>query len=278
MSGRLSSVIVAAALSAFVVVLPASVDAQSRWHHPPPMPPGHFPVRGHVVFVGGYFYDPHFGPYPWWAPNLYPYAYFPLTGVRADLRVLATPKEAAVYVDGFYAGIVNDFDGIFQGLPLPPGGHEITLFYEGYRTARQCVYLGPGSDFKLHLTMERLPAGVASEPVPIAPPVPPPPMDSYIPFATPPRDHTSTPPVPGAIIAAAGYGSVELHVQPASARVTIDGERWTSAAGGQFVLQLAVGSHLVEVDHDGFLHFSSEVQVRQGETIPLNVVLSKERP
>jgi hypothetical protein len=24
----------------------------------------HFAVRGHVVFVGGYFYDPHFGPYP----------------------------------------------------------------------------------------------------------------------------------------------------------------------------------------------------------------------
>jgi hypothetical protein len=25
----------------------------------------HFAVRGRGVFVGGYFYDPHFGPYPW---------------------------------------------------------------------------------------------------------------------------------------------------------------------------------------------------------------------
>jgi hypothetical protein len=33
--------------------------------------------------------------------------------------VLATPKEAAVYVDGFYAGVVDDFDGVFQSLPLP---------------------------------------------------------------------------------------------------------------------------------------------------------------
>jgi len=32
-------------------------------------------VRGHVVFIGGYFYDPFFGPYPWWGPAMYPYPY-----------------------------------------------------------------------------------------------------------------------------------------------------------------------------------------------------------
>src|ERR1700736_7068656 len=30
------------------------------------------------VFIGGYFYDPFFGPYPWWGPGAYPYPYFPV--------------------------------------------------------------------------------------------------------------------------------------------------------------------------------------------------------
>ena len=130
--------------------------------------------------MGGYFYDQHFGPYPWWGPGLYQYPYFPVYGLHANVRVLATPKEAAVYVDGFYAGVVDDFDSVFQSLPLPSGGHDITLYYPGYRTVSQRVYLSPGSTFKLHQTMERLPAGSVSEPPPVAPPVPPPPQDSFV--------------------------------------------------------------------------------------------------
>jgi hypothetical protein len=30
------------------------------------------------------------------------------------VQVLATPKQADVYVDGFFAGFVNDFDGTFN--------------------------------------------------------------------------------------------------------------------------------------------------------------------
>jgi hypothetical protein len=41
---------------------------------------------------------------------------------------MARPEEAAVYVDGFYAGIVDDFDGVFQKLLLPPGDHTIVLY------------------------------------------------------------------------------------------------------------------------------------------------------
>jgi hypothetical protein len=34
-----------------------------------------------------------------------------------------------VYVDGFYPGIVDDFNGVvFQALPLTPGGHTIILY------------------------------------------------------------------------------------------------------------------------------------------------------
>jgi hypothetical protein len=81
-----------------------------------------------VVFIGGYFYDPFFGPYPWWPRPWYPHPYSPYYDMRAFLRLDVKPRNASVYVDGYYAGIVDDFDGIMQSLPLPPGGHEITLY------------------------------------------------------------------------------------------------------------------------------------------------------
>jgi hypothetical protein len=203
----------------------------------------------------------------------------PVYGVRASVRVLATPKEAAVYVDGFYAGIVDDFDGIFQSLPLPPGGHEITLYEPAYRTVSQRVYLSPGSTFKLHQTMERLPAGEMSEPPRVAPPVPSPPEGSFVPFRTPPRGQPGPPHQgPGVAPQAAGYGSVRLRVQPPGGEVIIDGDRWTSSQAGQFVIQLAVGPHRIEVAMPGYQRFSTEIQVHEGETTPLNVALSRERP
>src|SRR5687767_8511365 len=90
------------------LTLAAAAGAQGRGGagRPPPTPPPHPPqtsvvVRGHV-FIGGYFYAPFFGPYPWWARTAYPYWYFPVYDRRAELRISAKPEEAAVYVDGFY--------------------------------------------------------------------------------------------------------------------------------------------------------------------------------
>ncbi len=136
------------------------------------------------MFIGGYFYDPFFGPYPWWARGAYPYSYYPVFDNRATVRVLAEPKDAAVYVDGFYAGTVHDFNDWFQGLPLPPGGHEVVLYLEGYRTTRDRVYLTAGQTFKIRHTLERLPSGEMSEKPVLAPPVPPPPDGTYMPPRT----------------------------------------------------------------------------------------------
>ena len=35
-----------------------------------------------------------------------------------DVRLMVRPRDAAVYVDGYYAGVVDDFDGVFQRLTL----------------------------------------------------------------------------------------------------------------------------------------------------------------
>src|SRR5215813_460432 len=67
-----------------------------------------------------------------WYPYPYPYPYYYPVYFRpeADVRVLATPKQAEVYVDGYYAGIVDDFNGVFQRLHVAPGDHAITLHLE----------------------------------------------------------------------------------------------------------------------------------------------------
>lgn len=171
-------IVLAGGLAFLAAVWPDNALAQRGRGGPPP----HRPVdRGAVVFVGGYFYDPFFGPYPWWSRTAYPYAYYPVFDNRAVVRVIAAPKDAGVYVDGFYAGTVHDFNDWFQGLPVTPGGHQITLYLEGYRTVRQSLYVAPGSTVKLRETMERLPAGETSQPVELAPAVPPPPDGTYVP-------------------------------------------------------------------------------------------------
>jgi hypothetical protein len=240
---------------------------------PPPVHPPHRPpsvvVRGRV-FIGGYFYDPFFGPYPWWPRTSYPYWYFPLYDDRAEVSVKVKPNDAAVYVDGFYAGVVDDFDGIFQPLPLTPGGHTIVLYLEGYRTARHSVYLRPASSFKLRDTLVPLPPGEQAEPPDVAPPVPPPPTGSYgVPSRTAPVGPRPVPRPPDA-----AFGTLDIVVQPATATVAIDGRTWQTSEPGHFVIQLPPGRHRVDINASGYRAFATEVEVRDTTTAPLNVSLT----
>jgi len=124
--------------------------------------------RGRIIVSGGFgyrpfFYDSFWGPYPYYGYGAYP------IGVRTggEVRVLATPKQAEVYVDGFYAGVVDDFDGVLQRLNTTPGGHAITLYLEGYRTVTQNIYVTPADTLKLHIAMDSLRPGETSTPPPI---------------------------------------------------------------------------------------------------------------
>ena len=125
------------------------------------------PRRGAVVEVPRvqvyrpFFYDPFWGP---WYPYGYAYPYDDRP--EADIRTEVTPKDAEVYVDGYYAGHADDFDGVFKRLHVAPGGHSITFHLDGFRTVSQDVYVRPDSTFKMNTTMERLAAGETSAPVP----------------------------------------------------------------------------------------------------------------
>ena len=73
---------------------------------------------------------------------------------------------------------------------------------------------------------------------------------------------------------AAGYGTLAIRVQPADAEVMIDGEKWRGPdAQDRLVVDLAEGSHTVQISKAGYRTYITEVQVRRGETSPLNVSL-----
>jgi len=240
--------------------------------HPAPRPPVPT-VRGQVVFIGGYFYDPFFGPYPWWPRPAYPFWYFPVYDHRAEVRIDCREKGAAVYVDGFYAGIVDDFDHFFQRLPLPPGGHRITLYLEGFETADYSVYLRPGSTFTVHHVMMRLPAGLMSRRPEVAPPVPPPPEGTY----AAPSGASPLPPTTPAPLVSVATGWLDLDVQPDTATVFVDGERWVSSGEGLYELQLPVGTHRIEVTAPGYRAYTGTVDLRDDQHVPVHVSLTRER-
>ena len=59
------------------------------------------------------------------------YGYLPGADSDAEatgsLRLHVEPRTAQVFVDGYYVGIVDDFDGHFQHLDLTPGAHRIEI-------------------------------------------------------------------------------------------------------------------------------------------------------
>ena len=51
-----------------------------------------------------------------------------------SLKLKVKPRDAEVYVDGYYAGLVDDFDGMFQKLELEAGPHRIEVRKAGFST------------------------------------------------------------------------------------------------------------------------------------------------
>ena len=92
---------------------------------------------GYGAFGLGYFY---YDPYTWYPPSYYPgyygsYSagyYDPFFFDVGELRLIVSPRFADVYVDGYFAGRVDDYDGIFQALKLEAGAHHIQIVAQGF--------------------------------------------------------------------------------------------------------------------------------------------------
>ena len=80
-----------------------------------------------------------------------------------------TPKQTQVYVDGYLAGVADDFDGTFQRLHVRPGGHTITLYLDGHRSVTERLYFSPGKTQKIKRALVPLAPGQAPDARPSAP-------------------------------------------------------------------------------------------------------------
>jgi hypothetical protein len=62
---------------------------------------------------------------------------------QGSLKLKVKPRTAKVYVDGYLAGTVDQFDGAFQKLTLNGGRHKVEVRADGYETAEFDVLITP---------------------------------------------------------------------------------------------------------------------------------------
>ena len=93
----------------------------------------YYPHYGWAYGLGYYgFYDSWWG---WGSPYGYDNGYYGNEpSGRGGLKLKVEPKSAEVYVDGYYMGTVDDFDGTFQKMELEVGAHHIEIRAPGYQT------------------------------------------------------------------------------------------------------------------------------------------------
>ena len=266
--------LVISVLALFVGGLALPSDAMAQRHRPGARGRVYVGYPYYSPFWGSYYGSPYWGPYGFWPP---PYGFYGGYDYASDLRIMATPREAEVYVDGYLVGTVDDFDGWSQRLRIQPGEHEIEIYLEGHRSVRQKMLFRPGETYKIRATLEKLGPGeeAAVRPAP-APGAATPTREPAYPLP-PDRGHPTPPSQAPARTPQRGFGTLSIRVQPADAVVVVDGERWDRPDGDpRLSVELSAGSHQVEVRKDSHKPYVSNVQVRSGEVTTLNVSLPVE--
>ncbi len=119
-------------------------------------------IYGSIGF-SNYGYYGGVGPSPfYYGYNGYGYAYgsgisspyggypsYQYPHVAGGVRLKIRPRDAQVFVDGYYAGIVDDFDGVLQSLKLEAGGHKIEVRMPGFEDLALDVHVQPGRTITL---------------------------------------------------------------------------------------------------------------------------------
>ena len=265
-------------LMALSVLWPADAAAQRRV--------GRRTYVRTAVVVGSpfYSYDPFFWGWPgyagfgwgWGYPWGYPPPYYWQSRIydrTGAARLKVKPAQAQIYVDGYYVGVADDFDGTFQRLHVEAGEHQLAFYLDGYRTFRQNVLFRRDGTLEISHVMQPLGPGETSDkPVPSAAPSRP---DGRAepPDGRGPRPGGRVP--PDARGARDSFGTLAIRVQPAAAEIYIDGERWDAPEGDRLMVELADGPHRVEIRKEGYRSYTANVRIRRGQTETLNVSLSQ---
>jgi hypothetical protein len=103
------------------------------------------------LFAGyplGYYPYPYSYPYGYYAPTYVAPAAPPVA--YGSLRIQGAPLDAQVFANGYYVGIVDDFDGAYQRLNLEAGPHRIEIRVPGVAPIEFDVRLGPGQTITYH--------------------------------------------------------------------------------------------------------------------------------
>ncbi len=140
-------------------------------------PSHHYPYPGYArprVF-GSFYYFPGYGfnlgvgfgyPGAFGHYGYSGYAYFPYVSVGYNsapnysdpytgfLRLKVRPRDAQVFVDGYYVGLVDHFDGFAQRLRLEEGTHHIEIRHPQYLPVEFDVLIVTGEKvtFEEHMT------------------------------------------------------------------------------------------------------------------------------
>lgn len=131
------------------------------WYYPYyPLSYGFFwdPWWGYGSPWGGYGYGGHYGGGSYYGGG-YGYGRYHGPGYEAygGLRLKLKPKEAEVFVDGYFAGIVDDFDGAFQQLNLDVGPHRIEVRHPGHEPLTFEIRTQPDEKITYKGTLKPLP-------------------------------------------------------------------------------------------------------------------------
>ena len=111
------------------------------------------------------YYDPFWawGGYAHWQYPPYPYCYGGIYDITGAARLQVTPKNTQVFVDGYFVGVADEFDGALQRLRVEAGEHELEFYLDGHRTARQPVLFRREGTITIKHVMEPLGPGETSE-------------------------------------------------------------------------------------------------------------------
>jgi PEGA domain len=240
---------------------------------------GYYGSYGYPYWNYGYYWSPWYYPsYGGWYGGYGHYGYGPSYGYgyrrgygnAGSVRVMVEPRQTKVYVDDYYAGVADDFDGIFQRLNLSSGRHDISLRLDGFETHRVKLYVPLDGTIKIKHEMVRGASDKVSEST-VGDPVAEAryerdPDDDY----ENSRDHReeTRPDNRGE------RGTVRLEVSPSDASIYVDG---VFRGTGQDLRKVTLpeGTHRLEVVRPGYRTLERDVEVTAGETEEVDIDLPR---
>jgi hypothetical protein len=79
----------------------------------------------------------------------------PGNDATGELKIVASPARAAVFVDNVFAGHVNEFEGLGKAMLLTPGAHHLRIALPGYLPFETVIDLRPHQKLKIETQLEK---------------------------------------------------------------------------------------------------------------------------